>query len=185
MVVLSCYGFERIEETYCIPYGNPTAPLKIREYYSFSCPKCLDLYQKEFTKIKSEYIDTGKVYWIFHPDPVDLSTLKAMDCLSRLDSKQKRLFFESLFEAMRPSTLHKAPKLMKKAMEYFKKPISKLEELKYLETTLAFQAAFEFLKQNPPIHAVPTIEIEGEIFEEMPTLAFIHEQIEKKLQEKR
>ncbi len=43
--------------------GSPDAPVKIVEYASFTCPHCAAFHASVFKKLKTEYIDTGKVYF--------------------------------------------------------------------------------------------------------------------------
>jgi protein-disulfide isomerase len=45
--------------------GDADAPVTIIEYAMFSCPHCADFNSDVFPKVKSEYIDTGKVRWVF------------------------------------------------------------------------------------------------------------------------
>ena len=39
---------EKLLERYLVSYGNPNAPIKITEYFSFSCPHCLNLFSSGF-----------------------------------------------------------------------------------------------------------------------------------------
>lgn len=41
--------------------GAETAPVKIVEYASFTCPHCANFHKQAFKKLRAEYIDTGKV----------------------------------------------------------------------------------------------------------------------------
>lgn len=41
--------------------GSADATVKIVEYASFTCPHCADFHAQNMPKLKSEYIDTGKV----------------------------------------------------------------------------------------------------------------------------
>jgi protein-disulfide isomerase len=43
--------------------GSPDAPVKIVEYASYTCPHCAAFHANVFKSLKSEYIDTGKVYF--------------------------------------------------------------------------------------------------------------------------
>jgi protein-disulfide isomerase len=43
--------------------GSPDAPVKIVEYASFTCPHCANFHDTVFGKLKTEYIDTGKVHF--------------------------------------------------------------------------------------------------------------------------
>jgi protein-disulfide isomerase len=44
--------------------GNPNAPVTIIEYASLTCPHCRKYHAEVFPKVKSAYIDTGKVRYI-------------------------------------------------------------------------------------------------------------------------
>ena len=48
-----------------VPLGNPDAPVTVIEYASFTCPHCAAFHQANWERLKREYIDTGKVYFIF------------------------------------------------------------------------------------------------------------------------
>jgi protein-disulfide isomerase len=45
--------------------GNPDAKVEIIEYASFTCPHCATFHQTVFKKLKSEYIDTGKIRFVY------------------------------------------------------------------------------------------------------------------------
>ena len=45
--------------------GDVNAPVTIVEYASFTCPHCKDFHLENFLKLKKEYINTGKVKFIF------------------------------------------------------------------------------------------------------------------------
>ncbi len=49
--------------------GNPNAPLKISEYSSYTCGACASFHLDSFSKLKEEYIDTGKAYLVFDDFP--------------------------------------------------------------------------------------------------------------------
>jgi len=44
--------------------GDKSAPVSVVEYSSFKCPYCVDFYQENMDKIKTNYIDTGKVKYV-------------------------------------------------------------------------------------------------------------------------
>lgn len=48
-----------------IVYGSADAPVEIIEYASLTCPHCARFAADIFPKIKSEYVDTGKVRFIY------------------------------------------------------------------------------------------------------------------------
>jgi protein-disulfide isomerase len=51
--------------------GQADAPITIIEYAAPTCPHCGRVSQQVFPKIKSQYIDTGKVRWVFREFPLN------------------------------------------------------------------------------------------------------------------
>ncbi|KEJ90446.1 DsbA family protein [Sulfitobacter donghicola] len=45
--------------------GSPDAPVEIIEYASFTCPHCATFHQTVFKQLKADYIDTGKVRFVY------------------------------------------------------------------------------------------------------------------------
>ena len=54
-----------------IGIGDPNAPVKWIEYASAGCPHCADLSINILPKLKAEYIDSGKVYYVLRDFPLD------------------------------------------------------------------------------------------------------------------
>ncbi len=52
--------------------GSPTAAVAITEYAAPTCPHCAAFSREVFPKIKAEYIDTGKVRWVFREFPLNI-----------------------------------------------------------------------------------------------------------------
>jgi protein-disulfide isomerase len=52
--------------------GPANAPVTITEFASMTCPHCAAFNETVFPKIKSEYIDTGKIRYIFREFPLDI-----------------------------------------------------------------------------------------------------------------
>lgn len=66
-----------------IVYGDPDAPVEIIEYASLTCPHCARFAADIFPKIQSEYIDTGKVKFIYRNyvmNPYDMAASVAARC---------------------------------------------------------------------------------------------------------
>ena len=51
--------------------GDPNAPVTIVEYSDFECPFCARFITGAYPRIKSEYVETGKVRIIFKDFPLD------------------------------------------------------------------------------------------------------------------
>ena len=45
--------------------GDPDAPITMIEYASYTCPHCGSFHQNTYPQLKADYIDTGKVKFIF------------------------------------------------------------------------------------------------------------------------
>ena len=52
--------------------GSVDAPVTVVEYASMTCPHCAAFHKDIFPKLKSEYIDTGKVRFVFREFPLDI-----------------------------------------------------------------------------------------------------------------
>lgn len=50
--------------------GSPDAPVKVIEYADFQCPACGYFFQALEPQIDQQYIESGKVQWIFHDFPL-------------------------------------------------------------------------------------------------------------------
>ncbi|HXH43882.1 MAG TPA: DsbA family protein [Bradyrhizobium sp.] len=66
--------------------GPNDAAVTITEYASMTCPHCATFNEQVFPKIKKEYIDTGKVRYIFREFPLDIKAA-AGSMLSRCIAK--------------------------------------------------------------------------------------------------
>lgn len=175
------YSFEKLPFSYQIAYGSPEAPIKVVEYFSFTCPKCLKLIKEDFEVLKESYINPGKVYWVFHPDPADKLTLQALICLGKLNSSEKKLFFETVSKNLDQKSLQVGCYVMQAVMDYFQKPLPELGKAVFWESTEEFQLAFTFLRQEDMIKSVPTVEINGQIFDEFPSRQFLQKQLNLQL----
>ena len=45
--------------------GNPDAKVTVVEYASFTCPHCRNFHETAFGQLKANYIDTGKIHFIY------------------------------------------------------------------------------------------------------------------------
>jgi protein-disulfide isomerase len=79
--------------------GPDTAKVTVIEYASATCPHCADFYTKTFLALKKEYIDTGKIRFVFREFPHQDAALAAF-MLARCAPKEKYfplidVFFET------------------------------------------------------------------------------------------
>jgi protein-disulfide isomerase len=73
--------------------GDPNAPVTMIEYGSASCSHCAEFHMKIWPGLKKDYVDTGKVLFIFREFPTDQSALGAF-MLARCLPEDK--YFEAI-----------------------------------------------------------------------------------------
>jgi protein-disulfide isomerase len=81
--------------------GSKDASVTIIEYASMTCPHCAAFTKDVFPKIKSEYIDTGKVRFIFREFPLDKIALAASAtarCIAKDDSAKYFTLIDIIFK---------------------------------------------------------------------------------------
>jgi protein-disulfide isomerase len=61
--------------------GAENAPVTIIEYASFSCPACAQFHETVLPELKKNYIDTGKVRFIFREFPAGNAEIGAIGAL--------------------------------------------------------------------------------------------------------
>jgi protein-disulfide isomerase len=57
--------------------GSAKAPVSITEFASMTCPHCAAFEQNVFPMLRSKYIDTGKVRFVFREFPLDIKAMAA------------------------------------------------------------------------------------------------------------
>jgi protein-disulfide isomerase len=84
--------------------GKPDAPVTMIEYASATCPHCAAFHNETFPTIKKDYIDTGKIRFVFREFPLDdLALAGAM--VARCAPEEKYFpILEVLFEQQRTWT---------------------------------------------------------------------------------
>jgi protein-disulfide isomerase len=160
--------------------GPLTASVTIIEYASMSCPHCAAFDENVFPMLKSKYIDTGKVRFVFREFPLDIkATAISMlaRCIAHDDAAKYYGVIELLFKQQDPlmaqtlDTLNLIGKqfgMNEAAVEACEKDQALLDRLSADQ-----KFAFEVLKVN----ATPTFFINGEMLK--GAMAF--EELDRKL----
>jgi protein-disulfide isomerase len=161
--------------------GSVKASITIVEYASMSCPHCAAFEQNVFPMLKSKYIDTGKVRFVFREFPLDIKAAAASmlaRCIAGNDAAKYFDAVEQLFKAQDPLMEHTTDTLKaigkqqsgmsEEAVEACEKDQALLDKIK------ADQGfAFETLK----VDATPTFFVNGEMLKG----AMSFEEIDKKI----
>ena len=81
--------------------GPANAPVTITEYASLTCPHCATFAEKVFPKIKSEFIDTGKIRYVFREFPLDIKAAAGSmlaRCIAKDDAPKYFAVIDLLFK---------------------------------------------------------------------------------------
>jgi protein-disulfide isomerase len=81
--------------------GPDTAKVTVIEYASATCPHCAAFYNDTFGALKKEYIDTGKIKFVFREFPHQDAALAAF-MLARCAPKEKYFALIDVFFATQP-----------------------------------------------------------------------------------
>jgi protein-disulfide isomerase len=81
--------------------GPKDASITITEYASMTCPHCAAFSENVFPKLKSEYIDSGKVRYVFREFPLDIKAAAGSmlaRCIAKDDSGKYFAVIDMLFK---------------------------------------------------------------------------------------
>jgi protein-disulfide isomerase len=164
--------------------GPAKAPVTIVEYASMTCPHCAAFDQNVFPMVKSKYIDTGKVRFVFREFPLDVAAAAASmlaRCIANNDSEKYFGVIDLLFKqqdkliAQAKPTLEligKQSGMSEAAVEACVKDQTQLDKLGADQ-----KIANEVLK----VEATPTLFINGEMVKGAPSFEDLDEKIKLQL----
>ncbi len=78
--------------------GDPNAPVVIIEYASMTCGFCARFHIDVYPELKENYIDTGKVYFIFREFPLDPLAAGAFMLARCVGDARYFTFIDALYE---------------------------------------------------------------------------------------
>jgi protein-disulfide isomerase len=157
--------------------GSKDAKVTMVEYASASCPHCRDFYNDVFVAVKKDYIDTGKLRFIFREFPHNDQAMAAF-MLARCAPKEKYFPMVDIYFLTQD--------------KWLADPLNSLKEIAKQAgvTEEAFNACLKNEKLAKDIYAVrqqgeklgvdsiPTIFINGERYEGDRTLAAVKAKID-------
>jgi protein-disulfide isomerase len=77
--------------------GAPEAPITVIEYFSLTCPHCRDFHTGTFPRVRTEYVETGKVRFIARDFPLNRPALDAAVLAHCAGPERYFAFVETLF----------------------------------------------------------------------------------------
>jgi protein-disulfide isomerase len=84
-----------------VAIGSEDAPITITEYSSMTCPHCAAFGQNVLPMLRSNYVESGKVRFVFREFPLDIKAAAASilaRCIGRGDSEKYLGAVEMLFK---------------------------------------------------------------------------------------
>jgi protein-disulfide isomerase len=78
--------------------GNADAPVTILEFSSLSCPHCASFHKNTLGALKKDYVDTGKVKFVFYDFPLNQQALHGTLLLQCVDGQDRYALMEMLFD---------------------------------------------------------------------------------------
>jgi protein-disulfide isomerase len=76
--------------------GAADAPITIVEYASLTCPHCAAFEENVFPMLRSKYIDTGKVHFVFRTFPLDIKAAAASILARCIGGDDTEKFFSAI-----------------------------------------------------------------------------------------
>jgi protein-disulfide isomerase len=77
--------------------GDPNAPVTIVEYSSLTCPHCAAFHRETLPQVKTSYIDTGKVRFVYRDFPLGKLALAAAVVGRCVDPSRHFAFIDMLY----------------------------------------------------------------------------------------
>jgi protein-disulfide isomerase len=78
--------------------GNADAPVTIVEYFSLTCPHCAGFHNDTYADLKTKYVDTGKVKFVYRDFPLDGAGLRAALMARCVDERRYPGVIQVLFK---------------------------------------------------------------------------------------
>jgi protein-disulfide isomerase len=147
--------------------GPKDAAITITEYASMTCPHCAAFTENVFPKIKAEYIDSGKVRFVFREFPLDIKAAAGSmlaRCIGKDDSGKYFAVIDMLFKQQNDWALKNTTDTLKRIGKQ-----AGMSEAS-VETCLKDQALLDkiaadqkFANEVLKVNSTPTFFINGEM----------------------
>ena len=98
IICLKSYADDPTLQNNLVVVGSNDAVVKIKVFSSLTCPHCANFHIKVVSKIKKNYVESGKVQLIFIDFPLDQAAFNASKLLHCLDQKKQITFLDTIYE---------------------------------------------------------------------------------------
>lgn len=150
--------------------GNPDAPVEVIEYASFTCPHCANFHTSMMPQVKKDYIDSGKIKFIYREVYFDRFGLWA-SMIARCGGEMR--FFgmaDLIYEKQRDWTASGDPATIVEALRKLAKTAGYTDEmldecLNDSDTAQALVGWYQANAERDAVRSTPTFLINGEQLE--------------------
>ena len=167
--------------------GNNNAPITIIEYASMSCNHCANFHNNTLPDLKKEYIDTGKVKYVFRDFPYNYPALLGSMVMRCIPSEVRYDYMNALYKlqnnwvvrenAITHQELYKIMQSGGMSKEDFDACLSNVDlENKILQEVIAAQSEFN-------IRSTPSFLINGDLLEGDKSIKVFRQILDKILSE--
>jgi protein-disulfide isomerase len=159
--------------------GNPDAPVTVIEYASVTCPHCKAFHEQVFPQLKEQYIDTGKVRFVFRELPTPPTPLAMAGFLMARCAPPEKYFdvLDLLFEKQIPLVEAYQARTAREELLKIARPLGISEE--QFDACLADDAEIERIRRlgdeglkEFQVSGTPTFVIDGKSYGAMPLEEF-------------
>ena len=184
IVSLNLYANENDTDKSIFSIGSHEAKVKIKIFSSLTCPHCADFHIKVVSKIKENYIESGKVQLIFIDFPLDQASFNASKLLHCLDKEKRINFLDIIYKNQKKwttgSSIEDINKNLKKIVKNLGISSAKFDKC-LIDEDISDKILNGRIKANQKylINSTPTIVINEKKLEGSVSLKSIKKKIEK------
>jgi protein-disulfide isomerase len=147
--------------------GPADASVTIVEYASMTCPHCAAFTENVFPKIKSEFIDTGKIRFVFREFPLDIKAAAGSmlaRCIAKTDAGKYFAVVDLLFKQQTEWAGPKTTEILKRIGKQAGLSEQNVEDCLKDQTLLDKIAADQkYANEVLKVNSTPTFFINGEM----------------------
>ncbi len=150
--------------------GVDTAKVTVVEYASASCPHCAAFYNDVYVPFKKDYVDTGKVKFIFREFPHNDQAMGAF-MLARCSPKEKYFPLLDIYFKTQPKWVPDAYNQLKDIAKQTGMSADDFEKcLKNTDVAKGIMEVRDKADKSYGVTGIPTIYINGKLFDGERTL---------------
>lgn len=163
--------------------GNADAPVEVVEYASLSCPHCRVFHDEIYPVLKKEYIDTGKIKFIYRDFPTNSPGLAAA-MIARCAGPERHagmidIFFDTQLQWGRSETPLQALTMVSRMAGLGPDEVDAC--LKNSDLLNGINARTKKANEEKGVNATPTLFVAGKKVEETNSLEKVKAAIEEAL----